>query len=87
LYNTDNAIAPFGGDEIAVLFLVYMLIFLGKVEVDVNQAAVTSKIWSSQRAFFVGWWEEGSSTYASRSNSIPDGGTQESRHTRNEARD
>jgi hypothetical protein len=56
----DDAIAPFVRDEIAVLLLVYMLIFSGEVEIDVDQAAVMSKIWSPQRAFFVGWWEEGS---------------------------
>jgi hypothetical protein len=76
---TDDAIAPFAEDEIAALLLVYMLIFLGEAMVDVDRAAVTSKIWTPQRAFFVGWQEEGSFTYASRSNSIPDGGTKESK--------
>ncbi len=73
----DNAIAPIAGDEIAVLLLVYILIFLGEAKVDVDRVAVTSETWSPQRAFFVGWREEGSFLYALRSNSIPDGGTKE----------
>ncbi len=79
MYDTDDAIAPFVGDEIAVLLLVYVLIFLGEAEIDVDWAAATSEIWSSQRDFFVGWEEEGSFTYASRSNSIQDGGMKESK--------
>jgi hypothetical protein len=50
----DDSIAPFEGDEIAALLLVYKLIVLGEVEVDVDCVAVMSKILSSQRAFFVG---------------------------------
>jgi hypothetical protein len=65
------------GDEIVVLLLVYILIFLGEAEVDIDQAAVPSKIWFPQRAIFVGWREEGSFTYTSRSNLISDGGTKE----------
>ncbi len=83
LYGRDNAIAPFWGDEIAVLLLVYMLIFLGEAEVDVDRVVVTSKIWSPQRAFFVGWQEEGSFTYTLRSNSISERKVKE---TRNETR-
>jgi hypothetical protein len=55
----QDAIAPFAGDEIAVLLLVYIL---GEVEVEVDRVAVMSDIRSRQRAFFIGWWEAGSFT-------------------------
>jgi hypothetical protein len=54
LFNMDNAIAPFAGDEMADLLLVYMLFLGGEAVVEVEWAAVTSDIWSPQRAFFVG---------------------------------
>ncbi len=62
---------PFAGDERAVLFFVYMLICTGEAEEEEDWAAVMSKLWSLQRAFFVGWRESGSFTYAFRSDSIP----------------
>jgi hypothetical protein len=62
---------PFAIDERAVLFFVYMLICTGEAEEEEDWAAVTSKLWSLQRAFFVGWHESGSFMYASRSDSIP----------------
>jgi hypothetical protein len=49
-----GAIPPFAGDDIAVLFLEYKLTFAGEAEVEVDQMAVTSDVWSSLRAFFVG---------------------------------
>jgi hypothetical protein len=75
--NLGGAILPFAGDDIAVLLLEYKLTHAGEVEVEVDQAAVTSNNWSSIRAFFVDWREAGSLTYASRSNSIPYGETKE----------
>jgi hypothetical protein len=73
--NLGGAIPPFAGDEIAVLLLEYKLTRARDAEVEVDRVAVTSDIWSSHRAFFVGWHEAGSFTYASRSNSIPYGET------------
>ncbi len=63
----------FAGDERAVLFFVYMLIRTGEAEEEEDWAAVMSELWSLQRAFFVGWRESGSFTYAFRSDSIPVG--------------
>ena len=54
-----GAIPPFAGDDIAVLLLEYKLTRVGEAEVEVDQAAVTSNVWSSLRAFFVGWREAG----------------------------
>jgi hypothetical protein len=50
-----RVIPPFVGDERVVLFFVYMLICMGEVEEVEDWAAVTSKLWSSQRDFFFGW--------------------------------
>ena len=77
-FDLGNAIPPFVGDEIAVLFLEYKLTHAGEAEVEVDRAAVTSNIWSTHRAFFVGWHEAGLFTYTSRSNSIPNGETKAS---------
>ncbi len=42
VFEMNNAIAPFVGDEMAVLLLVYILMFLGEAEVEVDRATVTS---------------------------------------------
>ncbi len=68
-----DAFPTFVGVEIVVLLLEYKITHVGDAEVEVDWAAVTSDIWSSHRAFFVGWHEAGLCTYVSRSNSIPYG--------------